>query len=234
MCKNFKVYYFFNLIIKSQFQVHWGYHRPPHFHKIPPTQASQTSVCMRRDLLKHRLPTPFPEFDLAGLRIYMFNKFAGHASAAGPWSWLWISLLYIQLLCRERCQGDLQGHLRRSDIYSIFKCDAWIPWVMGKMYSFCSVVLNHRRTCPEAPRAEALLCVAYVCGWCWLSMFTALPCLCIALLLHILVADSCFYASCLKQCFAFMEDGYLQAHQNEAACLGPPGLRDTKHWWGVC
>lgn len=136
----------------------------------------------------------------SGLRTHAVNQGPGVAAAAAPRSWLGVALLYIRLPWRERCQGDLQGYPRRTKTRTVFKCDAWGPSVMGKTYSFCSMVLNDLlRTCAATPWAEALLCVAqrhYIKGRCRLSMLGALLCISTALLLPILKVGSCFTAVC--------------------------------------
>lgn len=112
---------------------------------------------------------------------------------------------------------------------TILKCDAWVASVMGKMYSFCSMVLNHLlRTCTVAPGAEPPLCVAqrhYVCGWCWLFIFGALLCLSPAWLLHILMVDSWFTAGRLKQSVVSMEVGKTEG------ILG--GSHMPESMWGI-
>lgn len=123
-----------------------------------------------------------------------------HGPDSGPWHGL-------QLPRRKRCQRDLPWYLRNTETRTVLLCDAWVPSVMGKMYSFWSMVLNHLlRTGMGTPRAEALLCVSqrhYVWGRCWLFMFGDLLCLSPASLLYILMAGSWFMAGCLKQSFAF-------------------------------
>ena len=47
---------------------------------------------------------------------------------------------------------------RETETSTVFRCDASVPSVMGKLYSFCSVVLNFlRRTRAVTPGADALL-----------------------------------------------------------------------------
>lgn len=117
---------------------------------------------------------------------------------------LTLSSIIIQLPWREGHQGDLQEDLRRTETRTIFKCDAWVPSVLGKRYWFCSMVLSHLLRLAlwllEQKRPSVLLKDSVSradVGYLRLEPFLVFQ-----LCLHILVGGSCFTAVCSKKGFA--------------------------------